>query len=56
MTADQKRRVIEAIAETQRFIDTEEKRDPSLRPEGIQKHLEFCRAHVVKLQGMLKQD
>lgn len=50
---DQRRRVIEAIAECDRYIDREDKRNPILRPVDVQKHLDFCKAHKAKLQGML---
>lgn len=56
MTNDYRaRKIIEAIAECNRFIDKEEPRNPSLRPADVQQHLEFCKAHRVKLAGMLEE-
>jgi hypothetical protein len=52
-TTSQTSRIIQAIAECQRFIDKEEPRIASLRPADVQKHLDFCKAHMVKLAGML---
>lgn len=53
MTADQKRRVLESIQECGTFIEREEKRDATIRPADMQKHLEFCKAHKARLQAML---
>lgn len=54
MTKDQSRRVIEAIAECDRFIGKEEKRSAELRPASAAQHLEFCKQHKVKLIKMLQ--
>lgn len=53
MTASQRRRVIEALNETQRFIDKESARNPKLRPADTQKLLDFYIAHAAKLRAML---
>ncbi len=54
MTAEQIRRINQAIAEGNRYIEREEKRDASLRPAEIAKRLEWYKAHRVKLENMLK--
>lgn len=38
------------IAECQRFIDKEQGRNSSLRPEKEQQYLDFCIAHKQKLE------
>lgn len=53
MTTEQARRVIQAIAECQRFIDLEDPRRADLRPADVQQHLDFCKQHMVKLNAML---
>jgi hypothetical protein len=53
-TQEQKRRIIEAIAECDRYIEREGKRIESLRPESEKKHLNFCLSHRAKLNEMLK--
>jgi len=53
LTKDQERRVIEAIAKCDRFIEKEEKRSADLRPADVAQHLEFCKQHKVKLIAML---
>lgn len=45
--------IISAIADCDRFIEREEKRDPSLRPADGQKVLDQYKAHRIKLQNML---
>ena len=54
MTADQIRRIEQAIAECDRFINKEEKRDATLRPADVQNTLDFYKSHKIKLQNMLK--
>lgn len=54
MSNEQNRRIIEAIAECDRFIDREEARNVSLRPADIQKTLAFYKAHRAKLSAMLE--
>lgn len=56
MTNEQARRIIEAIAECQRFIDKEEPRSADLRPADVQKTLDFYKKHMTKLQLMLTED
>ncbi len=53
MTKEQTRRVLEAIAECDRYIAKEEPRRADLRPADVAKHLEFCKTHKAKLIGML---
>lgn len=53
MTQDQTRRVIEAIADCDKFIAKEEPRNAALRPADVAQHLEFCKQHKAKLQAML---
>ena len=53
MTDEHKRRIKQALAETQRFIDKESPRDPKLRPADMQQHLDLCIAHKAKLEAML---
>lgn len=53
MTTNQIQRIKQALAETQRFIDKEGKRDPKLRPADMQQHLDFCISHKAKLEAML---
>lgn len=50
-----RRRVLDALAETEAYIAKEEKRDPSLRPADIAERLEFYRKHRTKLLGMLAE-
>ena len=53
LTAQQRRSITEAIAQCDRFIAKEEPRNPDLRPADIQQHLDYCKAHRIKLLGML---
>lgn len=53
MTKEQSRRILEAIAECDRFIAIEGPRAADLRPAKAAQHLEFCKAHKTKLLGML---
>ena len=53
LTKENTRRILEAIAECDRFIAKEEPRSADLRPADVAKHLEFCKAHKAKLIGML---
>ena len=57
MTNDYRsRKIIEAIAECDRFIAKEEPRNPSLRPAEVQKHLDFCKTHRERLIAMLSEE
>lgn len=47
-------RIIEALAETDRFIAKEEPRDPSLRPAAVAALLAKYKAHRAKLVQMLE--
>lgn len=53
MTKERSRKILEAIAECDRFIAKEEPRNPELRPADMAQHLEFCKQHKAKLVGML---
>lgn len=53
MTTYQIQKIKSAIAECDRFISKEESRDASLRPADMQQHLDFCKTHKAKLEGML---
>lgn len=53
MTKEQRRRVISALEETQRFIDKESKRSADLRPAETQNLLDWYVAHKAKLEAML---
>ena len=53
MSKEQTRKILEAIADCDRFIAKEEPRRADLRPADIAKHLEFCKQHKAKLVGML---
>lgn len=55
MTPFRRQSILSAIAECDRFIDLEEKRDPALRPADVQKTLDFYKAHKARLQAMLDQ-
>lgn len=52
-TAEAKRRVIESIAECDRFIAKEQNRSAELRPASVQQRLDFCHKHMAKLQSAL---
>ena len=52
-TKERSRKIIEAIAECDRFIAKEEPRAADLRPADMAQHLEFCKTHKAKLIGML---
>lgn len=47
------KRVLQAIAECDRFIEKETPRNAALRPADIAAHLEFCKAHKAKLVAMI---
>jgi hypothetical protein len=53
MTHEKTRKIIQAIAECDRFIENEEKRSADLRPAAVAQHLEFCKNHRLKLIAML---
>ena len=48
-----KRRVMDGIADCDRFIAKEEGRSADLRPANVQQHLDFCIAHKAKLQNAI---
>ena len=54
MSAYKADKIIEAIIDCNRFIEKEEKRNPDLRPKDMQDHLDYCKAHRVKLVAMLE--
>ncbi|WP_404995418.1 hypothetical protein [Cupriavidus pauculus] len=45
-------RILSALAECDRFIEREERRDPELRPADVQALLDDYKAHRAKLMGM----
>lgn len=53
MDQDQIRRIHEAIAECDRFLEKESARNASLRPADVQQYLNFCITHRAKLVSML---
>lgn len=55
MTTEQARRVLQSIAECDRFIAKEEPRNPALRPADMAQHLEFCKQHKQRLIAMLAE-
>lgn len=55
MTTEQARRVLQSIAECDRFIAKEEPRNPALRPADMVQHLEFCKQHKQRLIAMLAE-
>lgn len=55
-TADQRRRIVEAINECNAYIRKESARRADIRPREAQEHLDFCRAHKQKLLKMLGYD
>jgi len=52
-SAEQKKRIISALDQTNRFIEQETNRGEENRPADMQKHLVFCIAHRAKLTAML---
>jgi hypothetical protein len=55
LTSQQRSSIIDAIAQCDRFIAKEEPRIASLRPAAMQQHLDYCKAHRVKLLAMLEE-
>ncbi len=53
MTSDSRRRVLEAIAECDRYIAKESPRSADLRPIEIAARLDFSRSHRQKLLNVL---
>lgn len=53
MTKDKERRILEAIAECDRYIAKEGPRAADLRPAWAAQHLAFCQQHRLKLIEML---
>lgn len=53
MTKEQTRRVLEAIAECDRYIAKEEPRIASLRPEWATKALAHAKTHKAKLENAM---
>jgi len=54
MTDYERRKIVEAISECQRFIDIESPRSADLRPADVAQHLAFCHTHKAKLIKMLE--
>jgi hypothetical protein len=55
MTITTDQRILDAIAECDRFIAVEGPRSADLRPADMSAHLEFCRRHREKLIALLAQ-
>jgi hypothetical protein len=55
LTTEQRRRVIDALCETDRFIAKESLRNPNTRPADMQKCLESYIGHRAKLLAMLAE-
>lgn len=53
MNADHKRKILDVIADCDRYIAREEPRNPTLRPADVAQRLEWYKAHRQKLIGML---
>jgi hypothetical protein len=53
MNAYQEKKILDAIADCERFIAKESPRDPTIRPDDMKKHLDFCIKHKEKLIAML---
>ena len=53
MSQEQIRRIHQAIAECDKFIDKESGRRADLRPADVQQYLDFCITHRAKLLAML---
>lgn len=53
-TKESQRRVLQAIADCERFIAKEEPRAADIRPASVQQHLDFCHKHMAKLQNALE--
>lgn len=53
MTTYERKKIEQALAETQRFIDKEGARNPDLRPADTQKIFDGYVAHKAKLLGIL---
>lgn len=53
MNADRKQRIIDSIADCDRYIAREEPRSADLRPADVAKRLEWYKAHRQKLIQML---
>jgi hypothetical protein len=49
------RRASQSIAECARFIDREEKRDPSLRPIDVQQTLSFYKSHKASMEAQIQE-
>lgn len=48
-------RINQAIKETKKFIETEEKNSPEFRPANIQRLLAYYKIHLVHLHKMLDE-
>ena len=53
LTQNQKARIIQELETTNKFIEKEEARDASIRPQSVQKILDDYRSHREKLNAML---
>jgi predicted ArsR family transcriptional regulator len=53
MSQEQRKRVQEALIETEAFIAKESARRADIRPAAMQQHLDFCIKHAEHLRLML---
>jgi predicted ArsR family transcriptional regulator len=53
MSNEQRKRVQEALIETESFIAKESARRADIRPAAMQQHLDFCIKHAEHLRSML---
>lgn len=53
MNTHYQNRAKQAIAECDRFIAKEEKRNPATRPADVQKYLEFCKTRRAEMASLL---
>lgn len=49
------RRIRQAIDECDAFIKKEDPRASDLRPADVQQHLDFCKAHKIRLLAMIPE-
>ena len=56
LTNEQRRKIIEAIADCNRFIEREEKRDASLRPTNVSATLSRYKAHITRMVRSLEEN
>lgn len=52
--SEKNKRINQALADTERYIEKESKRDPKLRPKEVQDRLDFYVKHREKLKSMIE--